>query len=115
MKKLIFSSAAFMWFAFGVVSAKAAESPIKSLPDIINVFDKIAFWIATAFWIAAAIAIFYAAYIYLTASDNAEKVTKANKQLLYSVIAIAIGLMAYGFPKLILNILTPSGGAPIGP
>ena len=108
MKKFIIFSNMLILSAAGIISANAAPSPINTATDIINVFNKISVWIATAFWIAAAIAIFYAAYLYLTASDNEEKVKKAHKQLLYSVIAIAVALMAYGFPTLIENILTPT-------
>jgi len=79
--------------------------PISSTQGIIDLINKVLYWVATLFWIAAAIFIFYAAFLYLTASGEQEKVTKASRQFLYAVVAIAVGLMAYGLPTLVRSFL----------
>ena len=84
----------------------AAEEPIfKSYQDIQDFFDKLANIIATLFWTAAVISAIYAAFLFLAAGGNEEKTTKAKKMFLYTVIAIVIGLIAFGLPELIKNIL----------
>ncbi len=87
------------------VLAQNNQSPINSAKDIIELFKKFLYWIATAFWIWAVIAIIYAGFLYLTAAGDSEKLDKAKKQLLYSVIAVAIGLVAYGVPAIVNSIL----------
>ncbi len=81
------------------------SAPIKSGGDIVDRINTFLVWLATIFWIAAAGFIFYAAFLYLTAAGDAEKVKTASHALLYGVIAIAVGLMAYGLPFLVKNVL----------
>ncbi|MFA6354691.1 MAG: hypothetical protein WCX12_03360 [Candidatus Paceibacterota bacterium] len=73
----------------------------SSVGGAIDWFGTILTWVARIFWIAAILFIFWAAFLYLTAAGDPEKVKKASHTLLYAVIAIVIGLMAYGIPKLV--------------
>jgi len=50
--------------------------------------------------------IFLSAFGYLTAAGDPEKVKTASHRLLYAVIAVAVGLMAYGIPALVNNFLS---------
>ena len=86
------------------------RGPISSVSGVILLFNSIVVWIAWAFWIAAAGFVFYAAFLYLTAAGSDERVKKAHKQLLYSVIAVAVGLMAYGLPYFVQNVLGCGSG-----
>lgn len=90
------------------VPPPTTSGPVSSAGGIVNLINQILFWVATIFWIAAALFIFYAGLLYLTAGGDAEKITKAGHQLLYAVIAIVIGLMAYGLPLLLANFLKKS-------
>jgi hypothetical protein len=56
----------------------------------------------------AVIFVLYAAFIYLTAGGDAEKVSRANRIILYAAIAIAIAVLARAVPILVTNFL----GAP---
>ncbi|MBI4085787.1 MAG: hypothetical protein HY433_00905 [Candidatus Liptonbacteria bacterium] len=103
MKKLLTLSRIAILSALWITPAYAATP--TTVPEIIDVLNKIAGYVAQAFWMVSAIAIFYAGFLYLTAGDSEEKVTKAHKQLLYAVIAIAVALFAYGMPKLVESIL----------
>lgn len=80
------------------------QGPITSVGGaggVIPLLNKILTWIGTIFWIAAAIFVLYAGFLYLTAGGDPEKVGKANHQLIYAIVAIVIGIMAFGLPKLI--------------
>lgn len=83
-----------------------STGPIQDPRQVIGLLNAILVWVASAFWILAVIFVFYAAYIYLTAGGDPERIKKAHKQLLYAVIAIAVALMAYGMPLLVRNILS---------
>jgi amino acid permease len=80
---------------------------IRTKEDLFRVLDRIATIIATIFWIAAAASVFYAGFLYLAAAGNSEKVGKAHRQLWYTVIAVIVGLFAYGLPRFLESILTP--------
>jgi len=79
--------------------------PITSVGTGIELVQTILGWVATLFWIGAVIAFFYAGFLYLTSAGEPEKVQKASHMVLYGAIAVAVGLMAYGFPALVNNFL----------
>lgn len=87
------------------VPPPSTEPPVSSGQGIINFLNQVLTWIAYIFWVFAAIFVFWAAFLYLTASGDPEKVKQANYQLRYAIIAIIIGIFAFGLPRLILNIL----------
>lgn len=91
------------------VTPPSGAAPITTVDQGLGVFRQTLTWFAMAFWIAAALFVFYAAFLYLTAAGNEQRVQKAHSQLLYAVIAIAIGLMAYGMPALVKNFLGGGG------
>ncbi len=95
----------FPVYGLVAVTHAADAPPIDSVDDIISVINQIGVWLATIFWIAAAASVFYAGFIYMTAADDTEKIKKAKKQVLYTIIAVALGIMAYGFPVLVKSIL----------
>ena len=95
----------------GVIAnaAKVAPSttpPIEDLADVESLLTAILGWINTFFYIIASIFILFAAFQYLTAAGDEEKVKKAKNMLIYAVIAIAIALFAGGLDVLIENIIT---------
>ncbi|MBI4992445.1 MAG: hypothetical protein HZB99_04480 [Candidatus Harrisonbacteria bacterium] len=61
------------------------------------------------FFSLAIVFMLYAGYLYLTAGGEAEQVSKAKNQLIYSIIAIVIGLAAYSATAIIANFLQTSG------
>lgn len=83
------------------------NAPIKTGEDIYGVVGKFARYIAIIFWILATISAFYSGYLYFVAAGNPEILKKAQKQIWYTVIAIVIGLMAWGLPVFVRNIITP--------
>ena len=89
-----------------LVSAQSPTSPVNSIQDIVDLFGRVLFWVSTVFWIVAGIATLYAGYLYLFAGGDQEKVGKAKRQLLYAVIATAIGILAAGLPTLVNSFLS---------
>ncbi len=55
--------------------------------------------------VLAVIFVIYAAFLYLTAAGDPEKVKKANSTILYAAIAVAVALLAKSMPFLVASIL----------
>jgi len=67
--------------------------------------------INTMFYVLISVAIimvFWAAYTYLTAGDDTEKVHRATKTMTYAAVAVVVALLAKGFPALIGSIFSSS-------
>lgn len=88
---------------------KDPSAPWQTKNDIIEFFDGLLKTFAIIFWILAVGASFYAGYLFLFSGGAEEKIGKAKKMVLYAIIAIALGLMAYALPSLICSFLSPSG------
>lgn len=91
--------------AFAGSALAQNDSPIKDAEGIIRVVRNVGYWVSVIFWIVAGIAVLYAGFLFATASGSQEQVGKAKKQLIYAIVAIAIGVMAAGMPQLIKAIL----------
>jgi hypothetical protein len=50
--------------------------------------------------------ILIAAFSFLTSAGNPEKVASARQMIVYAVVAIAIGALAYGIPLIVKQLLT---------
>ncbi len=78
-----------------------------SFQEVINTVNKFLGWLFTALIVLSGVFIILAAFYYLTAGGEEEKIKKAKDRLIYAVVAIAIGLVAtsvkYIVGALILN------------
>ena len=85
---------------------EGTETDIVGGDSIVELLKKFLGWVGIIFWIFAVGFILYAGFLYLTAGGDTNKITLAAGQFKYGVIAIVIGLLAYGLPKIISNILS---------
>lgn len=81
------------------------DSPIKSVNDVIRILNNIAKWFYVIFFIVAVIFIIIAAFNFLTAQAEPEKISIAKKQVIYAVIAIVIALLSISFKAIIETFL----------
>ena len=86
------------------------ESPIETAGGLLNVIGNIVRWVYILFFIIAVLFILFAAFNYLTAHDQPDKLKSAHNQIIYAAIAIAIALLAVGVTAIIYNFLGASGG-----
>jgi magnesium-transporting ATPase (P-type) len=121
MKKNIKNIAWFFVIAFGFLLFQMAlaqptdapyvppptgfTGPVASPEDAISLLRKIFQWFAIIFWLLSVAAIFYAAFKYVTSGGDPEAIKKANSILLYAIIGIAVGLLAYGLPAFVERFL----------
>ena len=92
-----------------------AQNPIPSIPEIrgrtgsvsglVAIFTDIVKWIYTIFFIVAVMFVIFAAFTYLTAGGDAEKVGNAKSQIIYAAVAIIVALLAVSLQAIIRNFL----------
>lgn len=70
----------------------------------INIICGIAGWMFVFLVVLAIIFVILAAFNYLTAGGDAEKVKTASNQLIYAAVAVAVGIFARGFPLLVSSL-----------
>ena len=78
---------------------------ITGLNDISQIIVGLVNWVTGLFFVAAILFLFYAAYLYLSAAGDPEQLKKAKDQLIYSVIAIAVALLAGSIRFIVESIL----------
>jgi uncharacterized membrane protein len=80
-----------------------APSQIANINQLLNAASLCAI-VNWAFWLVIVLAVIFtlvAAFRYLTAAGDPEKVRRAGLTLVYVVIAIVVALIAKGFPLII--------------
>ncbi len=108
---VLFLGLALSNLAFGQVANipgvdRVGPSTVGGLVDIIR---QIVRWVYIIFFIIAVLMIIMAAFTYLTAGGDAEKVNTAKNRLLYAAVAIAVALLAVGFEVIVRNFLVTPG------
>lgn len=90
----------------------AAKAPTISLTttSVGTDFCSVINWLFYGLIILAVVFVLIAAYKYLTSSGEPEKVSSANKTILYAVIAVVVALLAKGIPMFAGSLI----GAPSG-
>jgi len=81
----------------------------STVGGIVDVLRGVVRWVYIIFFIVAVMFILFAAFNYLTAGGDAEKITTAKNQLIYAAIAIVVALLAVGFEVIIRNFLASPG------
>lgn len=80
-------------------------APITNIEGFLNILRFIANLFFTILMILAVIFILLAAFHYLLAFGNPERVQAAHTMLIYSIVAIAVALLAQGVRVIVQNIL----------
>ncbi len=73
---------------------------------VVDILRNVVRWIYIIFFILAVMFILFAAFNYLTAGGEAEKVNTAKNQLIYAIVAIVVALLAVGFETIIRNFIS---------
>ena len=101
--------------AQGAVGSPPTVAPIvtgvTTLSGVGQTLCGITNWLFYFLIIIAVIFIIIAAFKYLTAAGDPEKVKAASHMLLYAAIAIVVGIIAKAVPSLIGSVLGGSGTA----
>jgi uncharacterized membrane protein len=85
------------------------QSTINTVQLILNEICGIFDWMFYFLVALAVIFIVIAAYRYLTASGDSEKVKSATNTIIYAAIAVAVALLALAIPSIVATFLGASG------
>lgn len=87
--------------------AVPADAPAQELTidRVFAILKQLINWIFALLLVVSTFFIFYAAYLYLTAAGDPEKVKSANNQLIYAAVAIAVAFVAQGIQVLVKQLL----------
>jgi hypothetical protein len=89
---------------------KPVSSPINDLIGIKGIICQIGAFI---FYASVGISIImgiYAAYKYMTSGGNESEVSEAHKTLTYAAVGVAVAILAWGMPKLVMVFLSGGNG-----
>jgi hypothetical protein len=93
--------------AFGQVVAPPPG--ITRFEGFLAVFDTLLNWLFTLLLILAVIYIIMAAFAYLTAGGEEEKIKKAHGKIIFAVVAIAVALLSKGIQFVVTQLLSSGG------
>ena len=118
MKKYITSLTGLGALALARVALAAPQGPPVPMPEgaLQTTTDVSGLLIVAVDWIFWALIVFAVAmfliggYYYVTSGGEAEKVSKANKTLLYAALAVVVALVAAGIPFVVVSFI----GSPLG-
>ncbi|OGY99721.1 MAG: hypothetical protein A2945_01840 [Candidatus Liptonbacteria bacterium RIFCSPLOWO2_01_FULL_52_25] len=96
---------------FAALAVMAPSAPISTLSGFQSFICNIVVgWLFTFLIILTVVFVLIAAFKYLTAAGDPEKVKSAGNTLVYAAVAVVIALFARGFPLIIESLFTTSGG-----
>ncbi len=96
-------------YAAGDIPAPQVTNITNGSTLVANVLCPI---INAFFWILIGISILmilWAAYLYITAQEDSEKVSRATKTITYAAVGIAVALISQAVPPLVGSILGSNG------
>lgn len=81
-------------------------APITSLGGVQTTITAIVNWMIVIFWIVAVAFMIWAAFTYLTAGGEEDKLTEAKSRLIYALVAAAVALLSGGIKAIATSLLT---------
>lgn len=108
MKKIAISLFAIAFFSPLLASAAVdcpAGAPLCNVQQVIDLIVAIVNNMQVIFWVVAAGSGLYAAFLYMRSSGSSEMLKKAQNQFVYTVIAVALAVIAFGLPAIIDSFL----------
>jgi len=76
-----------------------------SITGFVGLLNQALVYILTFFWIIAAIFIILAAFSYLTAGGDEEKLKSAKQKVIYAIVAIVVALLAQSIRWVVSSFL----------
>ena len=97
--------------AMAQISGIPGVEPVgpQTVGGLVDLVRQIVRWAYIIFFIIAVLMIILAAFSYLTAGGDAEKVNTAKNRLIYAAVAIAVAFLAVSFETIIKNFLSAPG------
>jgi uncharacterized membrane protein len=91
----------------GINAVQPLPTGIHEFSGFLGILNTFINWVFTILLILAVIFILMAAFKYLTAQGDAEKISGAHRMLIYAVVAIAVALLAQGLRFIVGELVVP--------
>ncbi len=88
-----------------LINTAYATTSITTPTGVVNAITRISGALYSVLLALAVLFILVGAFNILTADDNAERVKKGQKQIIYAAVAVAIGILATGIITIIQQFL----------
>lgn len=106
----------FLTIFLSLVVVSSLASPVfaqeerypRSFDDILALLEKAAVWLYRLFFVIAVFYVLWAAYLFLSAKDDTNQVSKAKKMLINAAIAVAVALISTGFSQIVSSFINTS-------
>ena len=82
-----------------------AVSSIRDVCDLLRPLDNIGRLVSYLVGIIAALVILYSGFLFLTAAGNEDRLKSAKGYLLYGLIGIAVGLLAFNATAIVSSVV----------
>lgn len=79
--------------------------PLTNVSQVVSLITGIVNQMQIVFWTVAAGSGLYAAFLFIRGGSNTESLKQAKNQILYTVIAVILGVLAYGIPGIVTDFL----------
>lgn len=90
---------------FDIPSNQGVSPGIRRFEDIVAIIERLTNWIFIILLVLAVLMIILAAFAYLTAGGDEEKVSKAHQRIIYAVVALAVAFLAKGVSFIVAQLL----------
>jgi len=110
MKKIKYLGAILAIQFVPVIALAQARPPTVNLTrtSILDLLNTILTWVDMAIFIIGILIILYAAFLYMTAAGDEEKIGKAKRTFIYGLVGIGIAILAFGIWQLVASFLAPT-------
>ncbi len=95
-------------------AASQLPTGIKNFNGFLSVFDTLILWLFTILLVLAVFFIIMAAFKYLTAGGDEEKIGNAHQLIIYAVVAIGVAFLAQGISFVVGQLLNTGGAGVVG-
>ncbi|OGZ33958.1 MAG: hypothetical protein A2Y98_00590 [Candidatus Portnoybacteria bacterium RBG_19FT_COMBO_36_7] len=72
---------------------------------ILDLLNTILTWFAAIIFIVGIFVILYAAFLYMTAAGDEEKIGKAKRAFIYGLVGVGVAILAFGIWELVASFL----------
>lgn len=105
LKNILLAPAIISTFTLPMLSLAAITGGPQTVGGIFDKIRTVINYLAVLFFLIATVFIIFAAYKYLTAAGDPDKVKSARDMFIYAIVAIVIGALAWAIPAIIQNFL----------
>jgi uncharacterized membrane protein len=90
-----------------IAMAQTAPPSVNLTRDsILDLLNTTLTWIDAIIFIIGILIILYAAFLYMTAAGDEEKIAKAKRTFIYGLVGVGIAILAFGIWELVASFLT---------